>query len=185
MNLKRYALVMIGSACALVLFGNKADHVLAVQKPVREQAQAASPQKSSQLEPERPKKSRTLSARQLGARIGSERQLGIISPGRKQISSETKPARAKGRQRMNLRKKKVLSPATKPPIGIRDHGVLMDARRYDPSPRSGKGGISNPLTEEIRHDHFQELDRNRDGVIDPLERAIGRLDIERDMSDQR
>jgi hypothetical protein len=33
----------------------------------------------------------------------------------------------------------------------------------------------------VLHDHFQELDKNHDGAIDPIERATGRIDLDRDL----
>jgi hypothetical protein len=44
--------------------------------------------------------------------------------------------------------------------------------------------VPNPAARELQVDHFQELDRNQDGVLDPLERTVGRLDIERDLSNR-
>jgi hypothetical protein len=63
--------------------------------------------------------------------------------------------------------------------------MLERPRRYDPSPARRNGGVPNPWAGELRHDHFQELDKNRDGVIDPFERVSGRLDIDRDLADRR
>jgi len=65
------------------------------------------------------------------------------------------------------------------------HGLLEQPRRYDPSPARRKGGIPNPQAGDLRDDHFQELDRNRDGVIDPFERVSGRLDIDRDLTNRQ
>ena len=64
------------------------------------------------------------------------------------------------------------------------HGILEQPKRYDPSRelRRRKGAALNPDAHELQIEHFQELDRNQDGVLDPLERAVGRLDIERDMN---
>jgi hypothetical protein len=39
----------------------------------------------------------------------------------------------------------------------------------------------SPLAGELQLDHFTELDRNHDGAIDPFERALGRLDLDRDL----
>jgi hypothetical protein len=62
---------------------------------------------------------------------------------------------------------------------------LEQSGRYNPSPVRRKGGAPNPEAEAVRHDHFQELDRNRDGLLDPFERVSGRLDIDRDLPSRR
>jgi hypothetical protein len=64
-------------------------------------------------------------------------------------------------------------------------GKFQKPQRYDPSRNYRKGGPPNPQAGDVLHDHFQELDRNRDGVIDPLERASGRLDIDRDLANRQ
>jgi len=61
-------------------------------------------------------------------------------------------------------------------------GILEQPQRYDPSRARRAGRPPNPQTGEILHDHFQELDKNHDGLIDPFERAFGRLDMNRDVS---
>lgn len=65
------------------------------------------------------------------------------------------------------------------------HGILENSRRYDPSPAQRKGAVLNPQAHDLRFDHFQELDKNQDGVIDPFERATSRLDIDRDLSNRQ
>jgi hypothetical protein len=64
------------------------------------------------------------------------------------------------------------------------YGILKSPRRYDPSPNQKAGVVPNPKAKDLRLDHFQELDKNQDGVLDPLERATGRLDIDRDLSNR-
>ena len=64
------------------------------------------------------------------------------------------------------------------------HGILENQRRYDPSPNQKTGAVPNPRVRELRVDHFQELDKNYDGVLDPFERATSRLDIDRDLSNR-
>jgi hypothetical protein len=65
------------------------------------------------------------------------------------------------------------------------HGMLEQPRRYDPSRGQRKGGVPNPKAGDLTVDHFQELDKNRDGVLDPFERALGRLDIDRDLTNRQ
>jgi hypothetical protein len=70
----------------------------------------------------------------------------------------------------------------KPRADLMYHGILEDPSRYDPRQNRQTAGAPDPQTPELTHDHFQELDRNRDGKIDPVERAFGRLDMDRDLS---
>jgi hypothetical protein len=65
------------------------------------------------------------------------------------------------------------------------HGILEQPQRYDPSRDRRTGRAPNPQTGEVLHDHFQELDKNHDGMIDPFERAFGRLDMDRDVSNRQ
>ena len=65
------------------------------------------------------------------------------------------------------------------------HGMLQQPQRYTPHYEHGKGGVPNPNAGALLHEHFQELDKNRDGSIDPFERALGRLDLERDLADHQ
>jgi len=75
------------------------------------------------------------------------------------------------------------SPAVvEPKPDLSYHGILERPKRYDPSRERRAGRPPNPQASEILHDHFQELDKNRDGMIDPFERAFGRLDMNRDVS---
>ena len=65
------------------------------------------------------------------------------------------------------------------------YGMLQQPQRYTPHYEHGKGGVPNPNAGALLHEHFQELDKNRDGSIDPLERALGRLDLDRDLADHQ
>ena len=65
--------------------------------------------------------------------------------------------------------------------GLTPHGMLETPQRYDPRRDHRGSGIPDPQTPELTHDHFQELDRNQDGKVDPVERAFGRPDMDRDL----
>ena len=65
------------------------------------------------------------------------------------------------------------------------HGMFEQPQRYDPSRDRRTGRALNPQASELQHDHFQELDKNYDGMIDPFERAFGRLDMDRDVSNRQ
>lgn len=73
--------------------------------------------------------------------------------------------------------KAVLQPRT----DLIPYGMLEDSQRYDPRPRAMSGGVPSPQRLDLTHEHFQELDRNQDGKIDPVERAFGRIDMDRDL----
>ena len=74
------------------------------------------------------------------------------------------------------------SAAVSPKSDLSYHGMLKQPGRYDPSPARRRGGVPNPQAGDLRLDHFQELDKNRDGVIDPFERVSGRLHIDQDLA---
>ncbi len=66
--------------------------------------------------------------------------------------------------------------------GLAHHGLLKSPHRYHVSRGARRRVVVTPSPGDLVHDHFLELDKNRDGVVDPLERAVARLDIERDMN---
>ena len=65
------------------------------------------------------------------------------------------------------------------------HGTLEQPQRYTLNRDQRKGAVPTPQAGELDYDHFQELDKNRDGVIDPLERASARLDIDWDLANRQ
>ncbi|MDF2457997.1 MAG: hypothetical protein K0S79_413 [Nitrospira sp.] len=89
-----------------------------------------------------------------------------------------KPHRATKTSKKMPRKAVVAQPR----IDLMHYGVLEDPQRYDPRPHAHAAGVPNPQTPDLTHDHFQELDRNQDGKIDPVERAFGRIDMDRDLN---
>lgn len=99
------------------------------------------------------------------------------------------PLRGKAARRTHrhAKKQKQLRPyataAPKPDLSY--HGMLEQPQRYAPQYQHRKGEAPNPNAGTLLHDHFQELDKNRDGSIDPFERAFGRLDMDRDLADRQ
>ena len=94
-------------------------------------------------------------------------------------------AQKRGRQvplQGKIRKKAKARAAIKPRTDLTYRGILEDPSRYNPRQNRQTGGAPDPQTSELTRDHFQELDRNRDGKLDPVERAFGRLDMDRDLS---
>ncbi len=101
------------------------------------------------------------------------------------VAQGQKPSKRVPRK-ISLHQKAVIerpSPAVvEPKPDLSYHGILEQPQRYDPSRKRRAGRPPNPQADEILHDHFQELDKNHDGLIDPFERAFGRLDMNRDVS---
>lgn len=107
-----------------------------------------------------------------------------IDEGRKRGSpKEQSIARVPRRAKKAARVKPPAIVTPKPDLS--HHGMMEQPQRYSPHYEHGKGGPSNPNTGALLHDHFQELDKNRDGAIDPFERSLGRLDIDRDLADRQ
>lgn len=108
---------------------------------------------------------------------------GLAPEKSKGLKKEQSVRRAHRRARAakQLRPQATLTP--KPDVSY--HGMLQQPQRYTPHYEHGKGGVPNPNSGALLHEHFQELDKNRDGSIDPFERALGRLDLERDLADHQ
>ena len=106
----------------------------------------------------------------------------IVSPRRKQSVDQAVAHNRRSKQ-ANRRVRPLASVPPKPDLSY--HGILEQPQRYDPGREQRKGGVPNPQAGELRYDHFQELDRNRDGVIDPFERVSGRLDMDRDLTNRQ
>lgn len=90
-------------------------------------------------------------------------------------------AHRRARAAKPLRPQATLTP--KPDVSYQ--GMFQQPQRYTPHYEHGKGGVPNPNAGALLHEHFQELDKNRDGSIDPFERALGRLDLDRDLADHQ
>jgi hypothetical protein len=114
---------------------------------------------------------------------GSTRAVSM-SPRQKAFTGpKSKPL--KGKLSVKAQKKVAPKAVVQPRMDLAHYGILEDSRRYDPRPPADSAAVRSPQTPELAHDHFQELDRNQDGVIDPVERAFGRIDMDRDLSNRQ
>ncbi len=90
---------------------------------------------------------------------------------------------------LSRRKQIAKNPPLLEPIQLKPdlyyHGILEQLQRYSLNRDQRKGAVPIPQAGELDYDHFQELDKNRDGVIDPLERASARLDIDWDLANRQ
>ncbi len=84
------------------------------------------------------------------------------------------------------RKKNTPPPVTKKPdkqfmaIEKRRRAVLERLDGYSHQMDQNRDGFVDPLERELARERLRELDRNRDGGIDPMERALGRVDLQHD-----
>jgi len=120
--------------------------------------------------------------------IAAERQPEAIQKQAKPVPAELKPMNPvspKSPRRMKVHRRRAPKAVVQPRTDLMYHGMLESPQRYDPR-RSHLGtGVPDPYNPELTHDHFQELDRNQDGSIDPVERTFGRLDMDRDLHNRR
>lgn len=179
----RWSLTIV--ACFLALVGPMVEQLLAAQKKAKEQASpsvAVAPQKPSSERPQRPVNPH---AKKAGAPTDPDRQPEMVQKQVRQTTTEAKMAGGKSHRRAKVGKKLRAKAEVRPRTDLMYHGLLENAQRYDPRPTSRPAGVPNPQTPDLTHDHFQELDRNLDGKIDPVERAFGRLDMDRDLGDRQ
>lgn len=131
------------------------------------------------------KPSRPSASIQKDAGISQKQRVGK-SPSLEKSKGPTKEQSAR-RAHRRVRAAKAIRPQATltPKPDVSYHGMLQQPQRYTPHYEHGKGGVPNPNAGALLHEHFQELDKNRDGSIDPFERALGRLDLERDLADHQ
>ena len=99
----------------------------------------------------------------------------------KSPAAEATRVKRKNHRPVKASKKSVPKAIVQPRTDLMHYGILEDSQRYDPRPPAVSTGVPHPQALDLTHDHFQELDRNQDGKIDPVERAFGRIDMDRDL----
>lgn len=125
----------------------------------------------------------------LPKKVGTKQPVGTESS--KPVAAVTQGQTPSDRASRKIRRHRKAGVKWRPPVIVQPkpdfsyHGMLEQPQRYNPSRDRRAGRAPNPQAGEILHDHFQELDKNRDGVIDPFERAFGRLDMDRDVSNHQ
>ena len=121
---------------------------------------------------------------QPGVGVSQKQQVGKSFSREKPVRpSKKQPVRRAHRRIRGAKRLKDQIPIT-PKADVSFYGMLEQPQRYSPHYEKGRRG-PNPNAGALLHDHFQELDKNRDGSIDPFERAVGRLDIDRDLADRQ
>lgn len=116
----------------------------------------------------------------------TEHQPEAIQKQAEPVPTELKPASPKSHRGVKIHKKVVPKAVVEPRTDLMYHGMLESPQRYDPRRNHHVGaGVPDPHNPELTLDHFQELDHNQDGSVDPVERVFGRLDMDRDFHDRR
>ena len=108
----------------------------------------------------------------------------LSAPRGGKMSKNKKPSDRQARKALRGRKPMPAEVVPESTPGLAHHGLLREPHRYHLNQRDWRSSVVAPPSGDLVQDHFLELDKNRDGVLDPLERAVGRLDIERDMSNR-
>lgn len=177
-------LVVLGTVCSVALLATTVGQTIAGTTKAKEKSPAvvaAKPPKqlSEQGQPpsiQRAKKSPTPAA--------TERQPGAIQKRAKPVLTELKQTSPKNPRLMKAHRSRAPKAVVQPRTDLMYHGMLESPQRYDPRRNHLDAGVPDPHNSELTHDQFQELDRNQDGSIDPVERAFGRLDMDRDFHDR-
>ena len=181
----RLGLTILACACTAALLGAVVGQALAAQKKFKEQAPSVVPVISPKPSPELAQKPMRATAKKTAVSTVPEQQPKVLQKQTQQAPTESKKTGRKGHRQVKVSKKIPPKAVVQPKPDLMYYGLLEGLQRYDPRPNHRTAGVLNPQTPDLTHDHFQELDRNRDGKIDPVERAFGRLDMERDLHNRQ
>jgi hypothetical protein len=154
---------------------------LAGQKKANDKAVPAASTKPPKPSPEQAQKP----SKKVVSTSIPERQADVPQKQLKQKPAEPNASLRTGHRQIKASKKIAPKAEVRPRVDLTHHGLLEDSQRYDPRPNSHTAGVPHPGTSELIYEHFQELDRNQDGKVDPIERAFGRLDIDRDLQNSQ
>lgn len=185
MKQRRLGLTILACACTVAVVGAVVGQALAGQKKSKEQASSVVPAISPKLSPEPAQKPTRATAKKTAAFTVLEQQPKVLLRKAKPTPAESKKTGRKGRRHVKVSKKIPPKVEVQSRTDLMYYGLLERPQRYDPSRDRQAGRAPNPQAGEILHDHFQELDKNHDGMIDPFERAFGRLDMDRDVSNHQ
>jgi hypothetical protein len=177
-------LVALVAACSVVLLSATVEQTIAVTKKATEPAPVVTTKHHKEQSEQR---------QNLPVQRGKkgplptvfERQPEVIEKPAQSVRTELKATRLKRSRRMKVHKQEGPKVVVQPRTDLMYHGMLESPQRYDPRRNHSGAGVPDPHTPELTHDHFQELDRNQDGQIDPVERTFGRLDMDRDLHNRR
>ena len=178
-------LVVLGTVCSVVILATTLGQTSAATIKAKEPAPVIDAAKHSK---QRSDQEQTLSierAKKNSIPAATERQPEAIQKQGKPVQTEPKSTSPKRPRLMKVHKKRPPKAVVQPRTDLMYHGMLESSQRYNPRRNHLGAGIPDPYNPELTHDHFQELDRNQDGTIDPVERTFGRLDMDRDLHNRQ
>lgn len=180
MHLTRFSFLLLAYACSAVF---AVGETFAATNKAKESAPVLVVTTPATPNPEQGQNPASRHVRKSGAPPAApERRPEAVQKQARQAPAESKLQDAKSHRGVKVNKKMGPKAVVQPRTDLMYHGLLEDSQRYDPRPNYRTAGVPDPQTPDLTHDHFQELDRNRDGKIDPVERTLGRLDMEHDLS---
>ena len=178
-------LIVRGAVCSVALLATSVGQTIAATQKAKEPAPVVVAAKPHKQQSEQGQNSTIQLAKKSPIPAATERQPEAIQKQAKKTPSESKPTTPRAHRHVKVHKKVVPKAVVQPRTDLMYHGMIEDSQRFDPRPNHRTAGVRNPQTPDLTHDHFQELDRNQDGRIDPVERAFGRLDMDRDFYDRQ
>jgi hypothetical protein len=177
--------IVLGAVCSVALLATTVGQTIAATKKVREPAPVVVVAKPAKQQSEQGQTPSIQRAKKRPIPTATGRQPEAIPKQAKPVPTEFKPTSPKSPRRLKVHRKGAPKAVVQPRTDLMYHGMLESPQRYDPRRNHLGAGVPDPHTPELSHDHFQELDRNQDGTIDPVERAFGRLDMDRDLHDRQ
>jgi len=178
--------VVLGAVCSVAVLAVTVGQTIAATKKAKEPAPSVATAKPPKQPSERGQNPSIQRAKKSPIPAAAmERQSEAVQKQVKPAPAELKPMSPKSPRRMKVHRKRAPKAVVQPRTDLMYHGMLESPQRYNPRRNHLGAGILDPHNPELTHDHFQELDRNQDGQIDPVERTFGRPDMDRDLHDRR
>lgn len=177
-----WSLGRLGYVCLVAFTCAAVGDASAATKKVKEPAPVVFAAKPTPQQSEQGQTSPVQRAKKSSIPPATERQPEAIQKQAKPVLTEHKQMSPKGNPRLKIHGKLAPKAVVQPRTDLMYHGMLESSQRYDPRRNHLGTGVPDPYNPELTHDHFQELDRNQDGTIDPVERTFGRPEMERDLS---
>jgi len=176
--------LIVVCACAIAVVWAILDQAQAAQKNREQSHPSASEQFPKPSTEQARNRTRVRTKKTIGS-VGTKQQSEEFRRQAEQDPAVSKAPRRKRSRSLKASKKIRPGAYVQPRTDLMYHGLLEDSRRYDPRPNYRTAGVQNPHARYLTQDHFQELDHNQDGKIDPIERAFSRLDIDRDLHNRQ